>query len=102
MGLYIGNNEITDDALVAITTTLESNSCLVTLDIYNNPLSSEAIRNIVRCLEVNDTLQLLQVSYYPESVQNIISLQEVVNEKRESRGCLVKLKIEVYVQILYS
>ena len=93
--LDIEYNSITDDALDAITTALESNSCLVTLGMYGNPLSSEAIINIVRCLRDNNTLQLLGLPDCPEGVQGkIISLQEVVNEKRESRGCLVKLQIK--------
>ena len=93
-GLHICNNVITDDALDAITTALESNNCLVRLGMRVNPLSSEAIINIVRCLKVNNTLQVLKLPDCPEGVQeNIISLQEVVNEKRECRGCLVKLEI---------
>ena len=95
--LDIEDNDITDDALDAITTALESNSCLVKLGMFGNPLSSEAIINIVRCLKVNNTLQLIGLPNCPEDVQeNIISLQEVINEKRESRGCLVKLEIEFF------
>ena len=93
--LYIERNAINDDALDAIITALEINSCLVKLSMYGNPLSSEAIINIVKCLEVNNTLQLLGLPHYSKSVQkSIISLKEVVNEKRESRGCLVKLEME--------
>ena len=97
--LGIEVNAITDDALDAITTALESNSCLVKLGMYRNQLSSEAIINIVQCLEVNNTLELLGLPYCPEGIQEyIISLQEVVNEKRarESRGCLVKLEIKFH------
>ena len=93
--LFIDYNSITDDACDVITTALERNSCLVTLSMYRNPLSSEAILNIVRCLEVNNTLQLLGLPNCPQGVQeNVISLQEAVNKKRESRGCQVKLKIK--------
>ena len=93
--LYIHFNDITDDACAAITTALERNSCLVKLSMYGNPLSSEAIVNIVRCLEVNNTLQFLGLPDCPQDIQeNIRSLQEVVNKKRESRGCQVKLKIK--------
>ena len=53
-GLYISYNDINDDALDAITTVPESNSCLVSLCMDGNPLSSEAIINIVWCLEVNN------------------------------------------------
>ena len=93
--LIIAINSITDDACGVITTALERNSCLVTLGMYRNPLSSEAILNIVRCLEVNNTLQLLGLPDCPQGVQeNVTSLQEAVNKKRESRGCQVKLKIK--------
>ena len=96
--LYIDYNAITDDACAAITTALERNSCLVTLSMHGNPLSSEAIVNIVRCLEVNNTLQLLGLPDCPQDIQeNIRSLQEVVNKKRESRGYQVKLEIKFRV-----
>ena len=86
---------ITDDACDVITTALERNSCLVTLSMNDNPLSSKAILNIVRCLEVNNTLQHLGLpDCLQDFQQNVTSLQEVVNKKRESRGCQVKLKIE--------
>ena len=84
--LSITGNAITDDACDVITTALQRNSCLVELDMYGNRLSSEAIINIVRCLEVNNTLQLLWFPGCPQVIQqNIRSLQEVVNKKRESR-----------------
>ena len=92
--LYIPHNAITDDACDVITTALQRNSCLVELTLYSNPLSSEAIRNIVRCLDVN-TLQLLQLPKCPQAIQeNIRFQQEVVNRKRESRGCQVKLEVK--------
>ena len=93
--LHIAFNAITDDACDVITTALQRNSCLVTLSMYINPLSSEAITNIVQCLEVNNTLQLLGLPDCPQAIkENITSLQEVVNKKRESRGCQVKLEIK--------
>ena len=93
--LDIEHNDITDDACDVITTALQRNSCLVELHMYDNPLSGEAIINIVRCLEVNNTLQLLGLPDYPQAIQeNIKSLQEVVNKKRESRGCQVNLEIK--------
>ena len=91
--LDISYNDITDDVLDAITTALESNSCLVNLYMDGNLLSNEAKINIVRRLEVNNKLSILQLSEYPEGVQEILLSLQVVNEKRESRGCLVKLKI---------
>ena len=92
--LYIGDNAITDDACDVITTALQRNSCLVRLYMWGNPLSSEAIINIVRCLEVNNTMQILGLPDCPQDIQeNIRSLQEVVNKKRESQGCQVELEI---------
>ena len=88
--LYIDYNAITDDACDAITTALKNNNCLVKLSMYGNSLSSEAILNIIQCLKVNDTLQLLGLPKCPEDIK---SLQEV-NNKRESRGCQVKLEIK--------
>ena len=94
--LTIPFNAITDDACNVITTALQRNSCLVVeLSMYSNPLSSEAITNIVQCLEVNNTLQLLGLPDCPQAIkENITSLQEVVNKKRESQGCQVKLEIK--------
>ena len=92
--LSITHNAITDDACNVITTVLQRNSCLAQLDMYDNRLSNEAIIDIVRCLEVNNTLQLLGLPDCPQAIQqNIRSLQEVVNKKRESRGYQVKLEI---------
>ena len=96
--LYIDGNDITDDACDAIIAVLKNNSCLVTLSMCSNPLSSEAIVTIVQCLEANDTLQLIGLPHCPQATQeNIKSLQEVVNNKRASRGCQVKLEIKFSV-----
>ena len=94
--LSIMGNAITDDVCDVITTALQRNSCLVELIMWGNRLSGEAMINIVQCLEVNNTIQLLGLPSCPRDVQeNIRSLQEVVNKKRESRGCQVKLKISI-------
>ena len=93
--LNMSSNAITDDACDVIITALQRNSCLFELIMYGNPLSSEAIINITQCLEVNDTLHLLGLPKCPQVIQeNIRLLQEVGNKKRESRRCLVKLKIK--------
>ena len=92
--LDIDNNDITDDACDAITAALKNNSCLVTLSMYHNLLSNEAIVNIVQCLEANNTLQFIRLPDCPQATQeNIRSLQDVINNKRASRGCQVKLEI---------
>ena len=94
--LDIEDNFITDDACDAITTALESNICLVELYMYGNSLSNEAILNIIQCLEDNNTLQLIGLPKCPQGIlENIRSLQKVINKKRESRGCQVKLKINL-------
>ena len=92
--LYIVNNDVTDDASDAITTALERNSCLVKLYINNNPLTGEAIVNVVNSLKGNNRLARLWLPQCPEDIKKTISsLQEVITEKRESRGCQVKLSI---------
>ena len=92
--LDIVYNDVTDDASDAITTALERNSCLVILSVWGNPLTGEAIVNIVNSLKGNNTLVLLWLPECPEDIKKTInSLQEVINEKRESRGCQVKLSI---------
>ena len=92
--LIIDHNSITDDDSDVITTALERNSCLVTLSMYHNPLNSEAILNIVQCLGVNNTLHFLGLPDCPQGIQdNVLSLQEAVNKKRESREFQVKLEI---------
>jgi len=94
-GLYISHNAITDDACDAITTALERNVCLVELWMYNNPLAGEAIVNIVNSLKANGALAVLGLPKCPEDIKKrLSSLQEVINKKRESQGCQVKLAIE--------
>ena len=93
--LNIAYNDVTDDASDAITTALERNSCLVTLHMYINPLTGEAIVNIVNSLKGNNTLAVLWLPECPEDIKKTISfLKKVINEKRESRGCQVKLSID--------
>ena len=93
--LYIGSNDVTDGASDAITTALERNSCLVELHMDNNPLTGEAIVNIVNSLKGNNALELLWLPTCPGDInKRVTSLNEVINEKRESRGCQVKLRIK--------
>ena len=91
--LNIAINDVTDDASDAITTALERNSCLVQLYMYNNPLTGEAIVNVMNGLKDNNTLADLWLPKWPEVQKTIRSLQQVINKKRESRGCQVKLSI---------
>ena len=93
-GLYITNNDITDDACDAITGVLEKNNCLVKLYMYNNPLTGEAIVNIVNSLRGNNTLTLLRLPECPKDIKKTISsLQEVINKNRESQAYQVRLGI---------
>ena len=95
--LNIQYNDITDDACNAITTALERNNCLATLRIYHNPLTAKAIVTIVDVLKVNNTLELLWLPKYPDDIKKAVnSLQEVINKKRESRLCHIKLMIDHY------
>ena len=92
--LNIAPNDVTDDASDAITTALQRNSCLVRLNMEDNPLTGEAIVNIVNVLRGNNTLAVLGLPTCPKDIsKRISSLQEVINMKRQSRGCQVKLKI---------
>ena len=92
--LYITLNNVTDDVSDAITTGLKKNNCLVTLYMDHNPLTYEAIVNIVNSLKGNYTLSLLGLPTCSEDIKKRInSVQQVVNEKRESQGCQVKLTI---------
>ena len=93
--LYINGNAITDDVCHTIITALKKNICLAKLSIFGNPLSGEAIINIVQCLETNNTIQVLGLPECSQEIQeNLRSLQEIINKKRESQGCLVNLEIK--------
>jgi len=95
--LSISNNDITDDVCDAISTTLKWNSCLVQLHMFSNSLTGEAILNMVNGIAVNNTLKLLRLPKCSEEVKTrITSQQEVINKKRESQGCQVKLVIEYW------
>ena len=92
--LSITSNDITDDVSDSMTTALERNSCLIILYMHSNPLTGEAIVNIVNGLKVNNTLAVLGLPQCSADIKKrISSLQEVINKKRESRGCQVKLMI---------
>ena len=94
--LNISYSNITDDVGNAMTTALERNSCLVELYMNSNPLTGEALVNIVNGLKVNNTLAVLGLPQCSEDIEKrISSLQEVINKKRERRGCQVKLMIYI-------
>ena len=92
--LYINYNDVTDDTSDAIATALKSYNGLVTLHMHRNPLSSETIVKMVDTLKVKYTLKLLWLPTCPTNIKKrISSLQKVINDKRESQGCQVKLRI---------
>ena len=91
--LYIADNAITDDAVDAISKALKENCCLVTLRMHDNPLSEEAMVNIVQRLADNNTLQLLWLHCHQDVKDNIISLKDDVNKKRETQGSQLMLEV---------
>ena len=94
--LQINNNHITDKACDAIIMAMKKNTSLVELYINNNPISGECAQLIVQALQYNNTLHELCLNDdYPGDVKKKIrSLEKEVNKKRESRRCLVTLKIK--------
>ena len=93
--LVIADNYVTDDTCDVITAALEKNKSLIKLWMWNNPICSEALMSILKSLELNNTLALLGLPNCPEiTKRKLASLQEVVNKKRESHGCQVKLVID--------
>ena len=94
--LYLGINDITDEACDVIATVLKYNTSLVELVIRHNLyISAEAAQRLVQALKSNNTLEVLQLSYhyYSEDIKKIRSLQKEVNENRLSRGYQTKLEI---------
>ena len=91
--LNIDTNNITDDACDAITTALKMNSCLVKITMQSNPLTGEGMVKIVNGLKVNNTLMVLGLPGCPDYKEQIITIQNAVNSKRESQGCQTKLNI---------
>ena len=92
--LNITNNAISDDAADAIITALQKNACLDTLVMNSNLVTGKAIESIVNGVKGNNTLQQLMLPGCPEDIKKrIISLQEHINEIRESQGIQIKLSI---------
>ena len=94
--LYIGHNNITDEACDVIAEVLKYNSSLVKLVMrYNSMISEEAAQQLVEALKLNSTLEELHLPYgYPEDVRRRIrSLQGEINDNRQSKECLAKLNI---------
>ena len=93
--LIITDNCITDDVCITIAKTLQNNSGLVKLWMWDNPIHSEALVLILKGLQGNNSLALLGFPNCPEKTKKeLASLQLLVNKKRESYGCQVKLMID--------
>ncbi|XP_065888720.1 F-actin-uncapping protein LRRC16A-like [Dysidea avara] len=92
--LDISNNLITDEACDVTATAMKNNTSLVRLEMWGNEISGEAAQCLVQALNNNNTLEDLWLPLYSEDVEmRIRSLQEQINENRESRGCQAKLNI---------
>ena len=93
--LGIHYNNITDEACDAIIMAMKKNISLVELNMYSNPISGECVQLIVQALQYNNTLQLLHLNddYHDDVKGKIRSLEEEINKKRKTHGCLVKLEI---------
>jgi len=90
--LNINNNPITDEACDVIATTMRKNTSLVELRMScNEEISREAAQNILQALQHNNTLQVLELPWH--IMGSIVSLEEEVNKKRQSRGCQTELNI---------
>ena len=95
--LNIALNEITDDVCDTLTTALKRNSSLVKLYMYGNPMTGEAMLKMVNGIKVNNALEILHLPECPINPKNnnkrLSCLQNIINKKRETRGCQAKLAI---------
>ena len=93
--LWIGHNDVTDEACDAIMIAIKNNTSLTKLKMYNNPISGECAQLIVQALLHNNTLEYLGLNYgYPQDVKERIKLlAEEVNNKRENCGCQTNLQL---------
>ena len=60
--LIIGNNEIGDKGIAHITTALQTNTTMRTLNISNCSISDEGAKSLARAIAVNRSLQYLDIS----------------------------------------
>ena len=102
--LWVIGNCITDEACDTIAMALKKNDSLCELRMESNPLSAESAQQILQALQSNDTLQKLSFPYYPQHTEDKIRQSANVNQKRQHRGCTVKLKIyfKIFSRYRYS
>ena len=92
--LFLGENNITDEACDAIASTLSNNTSLVKLEVRGNKISGEGAQHLAQSISQNDTLEVLGLDYYSYEVEKKIkSLQEKAIKSREIRRCQTKLNI---------
>jgi len=95
--LSIWDNNMSDDACDAVCEALSSNNTLKILDISVNPITGQASQLILDALKLNSTLEKLFLPKYSEDITEEITLRkQIVNEKRNSQGCNIKLQIEFW------
>ena len=95
--LSISLNNITDDVVEDIATSLATNKSLVKLWMRGNPISGEAITRIVQALRGNNTIQVLSVPSYPPAIKDMIrSIEQEINTKRRSQGIQEKLTVQFW------
>ena len=93
--LNIIDNAIENDACDAIIATVERNSCLAKLYMYGNLMTCKALERIVQSLQANNTLEFLGLPHcFEDARETMISYQKVINTKRLSQGCKVKLELQ--------
>ena len=93
--LWVDRNNVSNEACPTISKALRVNNTLTRLNLYGNPISGESSRVIVSVLKENDSLEMLWLPNYSREIEReILSLKEIVNKSRESRGCDVKLYIK--------
>ena len=98
--LNIIDNAIGNAACDVIIATLEKNSCLAKLYMYGNLITSDALIRIVQSLQANNTLEFLGLAHCHEHAKTKMqSCQKIINEKRETQGCIVKLDLQFGVEV---
>ena len=93
--INIAYNDITDDACEIIAELLAKNSHLATLHMFKNTMiTGKAILKMVNTLKDNNTLKELLLPGCADSIkEQLHSLEEGINKKRECQHCNIKLKI---------
>ena len=95
--LEISNNDIGDDVIDELSISLRENRTLRELWLTGNPITGQAALSIVQSLKENTTLQILWLpSYRSEDVVHEIRKEEqIINEYRKSKQCVILLYIRL-------